>query len=150
MAREQAQDARAARAATAAAARSAAASRGQEDKAATAMLDTAIKRLVEVIDLETAALRNRAPIDLNACNTRKSQGLLELDRALRLLGGADPGEPLKNALRTLRQKLETNRQVLNTHLEAVREVATIIAEAIRSVESDGTYSLSFRSKGPEP
>lgn len=122
--------------------------RGQEDKGV--MLDTAIKRLVEVVDQETTALRERRPIDLTSFNNRKSQGFLELDKALRLLGGADPGEPMKNALRALRQKLETNRQVLNTHLEAVREVAAIIAEAIRSVESDGTYSLSFRSKGPEP
>jgi hypothetical protein len=147
MAREQAQGA--AKAAGVTATKSAG-TRGHEDKAATAMLDTAIKRLAEVIDQETSALRNRTPVDLNTFNTRNSHGLLELDRALRLLGGADPGEPLKNALRTLRQKLETNRQVLATHLDAVREVATIIAEAIRSVESDGTYSLSFRSKGPEP
>ena len=124
--------------------------RGQDDKGATAMLDTAIRRLVEVIDQETTALRERRPVDLNVCNNKKSQGLLELDRALRLFGGADPGESMKDALRSLRQKLEINRQVLNTHLEAVREVAAIIADAIRNVESDGTYSLSFRSKGPEP
>lgn len=114
------------------------------------VLEAAIRRLVEVVDEETAALRERRPVDLNACNTRKSQGLLELDRALRMLGGADPGEPLKGALRMLREKLETNRQVLTNHLEAVRDVASVIADAIRSVESDGTYSLSFRSKGPEP
>jgi hypothetical protein len=122
--------------------------RGPEDKAA--MLDTAIRRLVDVVDQETAALRERKPIDLTSFNNRKGQGLLELDKALRQFGGVDPGEPLKNALRALRQRLETNRQVLNTHLEAVREVAAIIADAIRSVESDGTYSLNFRSKGPEP
>jgi hypothetical protein len=125
-------------------------SRGAEDKNAGIMLETAIIRLVDVVDQETEALRDRKPIDLTVFNNRKSQGLLELDRALRLLDGADPGEPLKNALRTLRMKLETNQQVLNTHLEAVREVATIIANAIRSVESDGTYSFTFRSKGPEP
>jgi hypothetical protein len=123
--------------------------RGVEEKTASAMLDTAIKRLVEVVDQETAALRERKPIDLNLFNNRKSQGLLELDRALRLLDGADPGELTKSALRDLRQKLETNRQVLDTHLEAVREVAAIIADAIRNVESDGTYSVSFRSKDPE-
>jgi hypothetical protein len=121
-----------------------------DEKGAALMLETAIRRLVDVVDEETTALRERRPLDLNACNTRKSQGQLELDRALRLYNGADPGEPLKAALRTLREKLETNRQVLNTHLEAVREVATLIADAIQNVESDGTYSLSFRSKGPAP
>jgi hypothetical protein len=125
-------------------------SRVVDEKVAGAMLDTAIKRLTEVVDQETRALRDRKPIDLNLFNSRKSQSLLELDRALRLLDGADPGEAIKTALRLLRLNLETNRQVLNTHLEAVREVAAIIADAIRNVESDGTYSFSFRSKGPEP
>jgi hypothetical protein len=125
-------------------------SRAVDEKVAGALLDTAIKRLTEVVDEETRALRDRKPIDLNLFNSRKSQGLLELDRALRLLEGADPGEAMKTALRLLRLNLETNRQVLNTHLEAVREVAAIIADAIRNVESDGTYSFSFRSKGPAP
>jgi hypothetical protein len=125
-------------------------SRVVEEKTAGVMLDKAIKRLTDVVDQETMALRDRKPIDLIQFNNRKTQGLLELDRALRLLDGADPGEPRKDALRALRLKLETNRQVLNTHLEAVREVATIIADAIRNVESDGTYSFTFRSKGPEP
>ncbi len=149
MRRAPADQSRAARAAGQAS-KGSAALRGVEEKTASTMLDTAIKRLVEVIDLETAALRERRPIDLTICNNRKSQGLLELDRALKLLDGADPGEPIKQALRALREKLETNREVLATHLDAVREVATIIAEAIRNVESDGTYSVSFRSKGPEP
>jgi hypothetical protein len=121
-----------------------------EDKAINAILEKAVRRLEEAIEQETTALRNRTPIDLNEFNQRKNQGLLELDRALRLLNGAPPNEDMKSALRTLRRKLDENSAVLTTHIEAVRDVATIIAEAIRSVESDGTYSFSFRSKGPPP
>lgn len=124
--------------------------RAVEDKAVNAILEKAVRRLQEAVEQETAALRNRNPIDLNAFNQRKNQGLLELDRALRLLNGAPPNEEMKNALRMLRQKLDANREILTTHIEAVREVAAIIAEAIRGAESDGTYSFSFRSKGPSP
>ena len=93
-------------------------------------LERAIERLEEVVDQETTALRSRAAIDLKDFNNRKSQGLLELNRALR---GFD--------------KLDVNRAVLKTHLEAVREVATILADAIRDAESDGTYSPSMRDGG---
>lgn len=124
--------------------------RGPEDPAVAALLEAAMRRLEETVDMETAALRNRQPIDLNEFNTRKNQGLLELDRALRMLGGAQPSESMLAHLGRLHRKLDVNREVLKIHLEAVREVAAIIAEAMRSADSDGTYSLAFRSKGPAP
>jgi hypothetical protein len=124
--------------------------RAVEDKAVNAILEKAVRRLEEAVEQETVALRNHAPIDLNEFNQRKNQGLLELDRALRLLNGAPPNDEMKDALRMLREKLDANRAILTTHIEAVREVAAIIAEAIRGAESDGTYSFSFRSKAPPP
>ena len=123
------------------------AARGADDKSVTVILENAVRRLEETVEQETTALRSRAPIDLQAFNNRKSQGLLELDRALRLLGANQPTADMKSALKSLRDKLDLNREVLKTHLDAVREVAGIIAEAMRNAESDGTYSLSFRSKG---
>lgn len=115
-----------------------------------AALEKAVQRLEETVDQETASLRSRQPTDFNEFNTRKSQGLLELDRALKMLGNSQPNEAVKDQLRRLRQKLEINRGVLQTHLEAVREVTVLIADTLRNAESDGTYSVSFRSKGPEP
>jgi hypothetical protein len=47
----------------------------------------------------------------------------------------------------LRAKLDVNRAVLETHLAAVREVATVLADAIRDAESDGTYSPSIGGGG---
>ena len=123
------------------------ASRGADDKSVSVFLENAVRRLEEAVDQETVALRSRAPIDLQEFNNRKSQGLLELDRALRMLGANQPSDALKSALASLRDKLDLNREVLKTHLDAVREVAGIIAEAIRNAESDGTYSFPFRSKG---
>ena len=102
-------------------------------------LDRAIDYLGAVVDQETEALRMRAMIDLAEFNNRKNQGLLELNRALR---GLDAGAASRVGARLagLRAKLDVNRALLKTHLEAVREVASVVSEAIRDSDSDGTYS----------
>lgn len=107
-------------------------------------VDRAIEYLGAIVDQETDALRTRAAIDLAEFNTRKNQGLLELNRALRAL---DAGSSASIAVRlaSLRAKLEVNRALLQTHLEAVREVASVVAQSIRDSESDGTYSPSIRA-----
>ena len=110
-------------------------------------LERAIERLEEVVDQETAALRSRAGIDLADFNNRKSQGLLDLNRALRSHDGLARDKAALARLAGLRAKLDANRAVLKTHLDAVREVANVLADAIRDTESDGTYSPGFRSGG---
>ena len=120
---------------------------GEGTLAAPAPLDRVIERLEEVVDQETAALRNRTAIDLKAFNNRKSQGLLELNRALRGLDNPPKDRTVTTRLAGLRAKLDVNRAVLETHLAAVREVATVLADAIRDAESDGTYSPSIGAGG---
>lgn len=110
----------------------------------------AISRLLEVLDQETAALRDRTPIDLKDSNNRKAHGLLELDRAAAMLEGMPPDGATLALLRELREKLDTNSRVLGIHIDAVREIASIIAESIREAESDGTYTPACRGKGPAP
>ena len=102
-------------------------------------LDRAIEYLGAVVDQETEALRMRAMVDLGEFNNRKNQGLLELNRALR---GLDAGAASRVSARLagLRAKLDVNRALLKTHLEAVREVASVVSEAIRDSDSDGTYT----------
>jgi hypothetical protein len=114
-----------------------------------AFLLKVIERLEDVIDQETAALQSRTKYDLKDFNDRKSHGLLELSRAIRFLNGAGPDETVKSRMATLRGKLETNRAVLKMHLDAVREISTIVADAIRDAESDGTYSISIRNSQPQ-
>ncbi len=111
-----------------------------------AFVEKVIDRLEEVVEAETQALRNRAKIDLNDFNHRKSQALLELSRAMRPGDRAGLGEPLRARLSGLHARLEINRAVLKLHVEAVREIATIVADTIRQAESDGTYSPSVRSQ----
>lgn len=108
--------------------------------AASAALEICLARLEEVVDLETAALKRREAVDLREFNNRKSQGLLDLTRSLRVFQGAAPSKAALARLGGLRVKLDLNQAVLKQHLEAVREIATVMSDAIRDADSDGTYS----------
>ena len=118
---------------------------GSDSDAASLAFEQCIIRLEEVVDQETAALRSRAPINLREFTNRKSQGLLELSRSIRLFQGGRPSNAVLARLAGLREKLDTNGAVLKLHLEAVREVSTVMADAIRDAESDGTYQPSVRA-----
>jgi hypothetical protein len=100
------------------------------------------ERLETVLDHETEALQHNRPCDLAEITGRKRQGLLELSRCMpHLADGPDP-EGTRHRLRGLAVKLERNKMVLDVQIRAVREVADIIARALRDAESDGTYSLA--------
>ncbi len=105
---------------------------------AAALLQT-IERLEQVIDLETAALKQSQPADLRDFNIKKSQGLLELNRMLRSVDPVTLAREAREPLGRLRDKLDRNLRMLQNHLRAVREVARVIAGAIQEAESDGTY-----------
>lgn len=116
------------------------------DEKGTAMLslvESAIERLEEAVEQETAALNTRAGVDLREFNDRKSQGLLELTRAMRHIEGAAPEPVLVTRLARLRSKLDLNSTALKMHLDAVREISAVMADAMRDAESDGTYSRSM-------
>lgn len=120
--------------------------RASDEKAAGAfgVIERAAERLEQVVDQETAALQTRTSVDLKDFNDRKSLGLLELTRATRHIEGTAPDPALLARLSRLRDKLEINRAALKTHLDAVKEISTIVADAMRNAESDGTYSPSIR------
>lgn len=109
-----------------------------------------VERIEQTVDAETAALRQFKAIDLREFNARKSQGLLELTRSLRSLGGGGLDAQTQARLQHLRAKLDANQMALATHLKAAREITTLVAETIQDSESDGTYSnvTPFRNAGP--
>jgi hypothetical protein len=108
----------------------------------------AIARLEQVLDLETAALVERRHVDLGDTNMRKNQGLLELTRAARGVEGGEAAAPeLGSRIRSLRAKLDRNKAVLEVHLRAAQEVSGLLAEAMRDLEADGTYSLGAAAAG---
>ncbi len=110
-------------------------------------IERVIRRLEAVVAEETAALRRNASADLAAFNARKGQGLLDLGRALSLIGGRGLEPGTRDRLRSLHAALEANRAMLSLHLQAVREIAQVVTEAIREAESDGTYAPPFERKG---
>ncbi|SDR62894.1 hypothetical protein SAMN05444161_0668 [Rhizobiales bacterium GAS191] len=105
-----------------------------------------IDRLEQLIDQETLELRSLKPMDLREFNRRKSQGLLELSRAMRGLGERVRDDRVPERLTELRTKLDNNLSMLRMHLRAAQEVTSIIARAIQDAESDGTYSASVSTK----
>jgi hypothetical protein len=111
---------------------------------------SAVERLEQVIDLETKVLNEHKSADLREFNRRKSHGLLELNHAIRALGDMASTEEVRRYLARLRDKLDTNRTVLRTHLQAVREIAAIITRVIEENDSDGTYSAFTNGGGKIP
>ncbi len=107
-----------------------------------ASLISSLDRLESVIDQETAALEARLPIDLQEMNRRKSRSLLELSRAVRVLPER-PDPDLQDRVTGLRRKLQRNCEVLAMHLDAAREISTILNGALRAAESDGTYTTAL-------
>jgi flagellar biosynthesis/type III secretory pathway chaperone len=104
------------------------------------MIEPTILRLEEVIDQESEALRTRKAVDLKGFNERKNQALLELTRLMRHVQGGAGNPQLMERMAQVRAKLEINRALLKMHLEAVREIAEALSDAIRDAESDGTYN----------
>jgi hypothetical protein len=100
-----------------------------------------IERLTATIDEETDKLDSRMQVDFDSFSQRKNRGLLELTRAMRLAQGIEFDPRVVAHLTRLRASLVRNQAALQMHLDAVREVAAIIARSIQEVESDGTYSL---------
>ena len=104
------------------------------------LTQAALFRLEKVLDQENEALAAFDSRDLGEFSRIKTQSLLELQRSTAALGQDNAPPELRQLLRTLQQKLELNRWLLQLHLDAAREVTAVITSAIREAESDGTYS----------
>ena len=115
----------------------------QHSSTVSSTIELSIQRLEDIVDQETAALNARKAINLKDFNDRKSQALLELTRMLRTLQGGPPNPGVAERVQGLKSKLAVNQAVLKLHLEAVKEISTSLADAIRNSESDGTYTPSI-------
>jgi hypothetical protein len=113
--------------------------------AARGMVFAVIKRIEGYLDEETNALDLTPNFDLKASNDRKSQGLLDLNQALRRLRKEDVNKDVQMRLNTFRNKLSLNLRKIQLHLDAVKEITAMLSDAIQSAESDGTYT---RQAGP--
>ncbi len=101
---------------------------------------TIIDRLEEVVQTETAALEQHIVSDLAAFTRKKSQILLEVTRLARLVKSPTANVRIDDRLMSLKTSLAQNRDTLEIHLRAARELNEIISDTVRDAESDGTYS----------
>ncbi len=112
---------------------------------ARALAISVIRRIEGYLDEETTALDKFLEFDFKASNDRKSQGLVDLNQALRRLQKSDLNADLQVRLGAFRAKLAKNLHKIRLHLDAVKEIAAMLSDAIQSAESDGTYT---RNIGP--
>ncbi|HML27981.1 MAG TPA: hypothetical protein PKE16_03920 [Hyphomicrobium sp.] len=109
-------------------------------EAARAVVFTILRRIEGYLEEETLALDKAPSFDLKASNDRKSQGLVDLNQAMRRLKSDDINEDLQLRLQAFRSKLDVNLRKIRLHLDAVKEITAMLSEAIQNAESDGTYT----------
>ncbi len=114
--------------------------------AARSVVFSVIQRIEGDLDEETLALDSSPNFDFKASNDRKSQGLVDLNQAMRRLKSSDINDDLERRLQIFRGKLAVNLRKIRLHLDAVKEITAMLSEAIQSAESDGTYT---RNIGPQ-
>jgi flagellar biosynthesis/type III secretory pathway chaperone len=100
----------------------------------------AIDRLEDLLDQETANLGRMSVEELKEVNRRKSLCLLDFVRATRPLAEHAVEGRLRERMQSLREATARNAAVLQTHLDAVREIAGTVAQSLHERDSDGTYS----------
>jgi hypothetical protein len=109
-----------------------------------------IRRVEDYIDDETRGLAEDPAFDLASSNNRKSQGLVDLNRAVRALAGSEYESAIQGPLVILREKLDRNLAVIRMHLSAVKEVSEVLSNAIQNADSDGTYTPAIRTSRNVP
>jgi len=107
------------------------------------------ERLGRIVEEETKALRANDTRHLSRLIDLKGQGLLELINVGRAYDGRTVNASVRNELLLLKRKLETNQRVLKCHLDAVSELALILAQALSAAEGDGTYTMTNWRSGLE-
>ena len=97
-------------------------------------------RLETIIDHENINIGHDPDFDLPTSNAHKSRCLYELAMLTRDVRPEEVPQSFSPQLGRVREKLATNAQRVSAHLDAVREVVTILKNAVQDLEADGTYS----------
>ena len=108
---------------------------------------TVLGRLETIIDNENDNIGRDPEFDLPTSNAHKSRCLYELAMLSRDVRPDEVPQTFSVQLRRVREKLATNAQRVSAHLKAVREVVTILKNAVQDLEADGTYSQEQFRRG---
>lgn len=103
-----------------------------------------VDRLEVTIAEENAALAAQRHADIPVFTRQKRQSFLELHRIINAIQGTIPSQNIIQRLTSFRAKVEDNERLLQRHMQAVQTVANTIVQAMREIESDGTYSPDFK------
>ena len=103
-------------------------------------IQSVLGRLEMIIDHENDNIGRDPDFDLPTSNAHKSRCLYELAMLTRDVRPDEVPPTFSPLLGRVREKLATNAQRVSAHLEAVREVVTILKNAVQDLEADGTYS----------
>lgn len=114
------------------------------EHAAIAGCNLVLARLTQLVREENDHLSGQRRGDHRQFTERKTQLLRELMLAERNCRGAAATQ-LAGPLKQLKLLLDRNQKLLSVHIKAVREVSSIIVDALRQAESDGTYTRSGRA-----
>lgn len=109
---------------------------------------SAISRLESVLGEEITALAKPAAADLSSTNNKKSHLLVDLNSALQTLRPSDVDHSIVSGLMQLREKLADNMSVLRMHMEAAKEISSVLSESVLNSQSDGTYTRVSTSRRP--
>lgn len=98
-------------------------------------------RLEALLDLENSKIGKDLEFDIAASSTQKSRCLYEITTLLQNCQSDDLRAEHQAQLSTVQEKLVINKRKLETHMEAVRDIANMLKDAVHSSEDDGTYSM---------
>lgn len=120
---------------------------GKKEPVSDAPFIDILQRLESVLDEETAQLGRGKVVDLKQFSERKTQVLMDLSRLNRAVQPAGGDGRLKTVMTRLSDKMQANGAALRMHLEACQEITSVLTEAIRDSESDGTYTMGVVGRG---
>lgn len=104
-------------------------------------ISNVLGRLETLLDLENSKIGKDLEFDIAASSTQKSRCLYEITTLLQNCQSDDIRAEHQAQLSIVQEKLSINKRKLETHMEAVRDIANMLKDAVHSAEDDGTYSM---------
>lgn len=104
-------------------------------------ISNVLGRLEVLLDIENSKIGKDLEFDIAASSTQKSRCLYEITTLLQNCQSDEIRAEHQAQLSSVQEKLAINKRKLETHMEAVRDIANMLKDAVHSAEDDGTYSM---------
>ncbi len=99
-----------------------------------------IESIISILADETDALKNNRWFDMATMNMRKARLLHDYSSTVRTIDPRHVEPFVRDTLMRMRTVLEQNMNQCRAHSAAVREIVTIVMDAEREQQNDGTYT----------